>query len=337
MKKMIEKNSIFKYASLRTAKLILENNEVLLNKPLEFNDPYDSRILFEEIDLKIARNIVLNYSADIAIKKVLKEHIHELPFRQKLIAYPATLTLRLSDYSNKRFKEYKPTMNFTRWISLFSKLGLKNGIEGSTSQKALEEFIQLKESKKIEEGIKYAVTEASNQLLVSCFSKVDDSVLMWSHYADSNRGVCLEFENEDFLDVSYSNERAAIRMRNLMYKILWNFHNKEKIEITKNNLPMMLIAIAPLLTKSNDWAYEKEVRCILSKSNSKAILKDDKYFYMMKNIKSITLGCRVSLDDKNKLIEIAEENSIPIFEMVLSKDTYTLTKKPILLLEVISS
>jgi len=145
MKKNKEiENSIFKYCSSKTAKLILLNNEVLLNKPNEFNDPYDSSLMFEERDLKIARDVLLNYVADIALKKVLKEHYHVLPFKHKIIALPATWTMKLSENSNKRFKEYKPVLNYAKWIGLFARLGLKNGKERSNSQKALDDLYTLK-------------------------------------------------------------------------------------------------------------------------------------------------------------------------------------------------
>lgn len=319
-------NSIFKYCSSETAKLILSNNEVLLTKPNDFNDPYDSSLMFEDKDLEIARDVLLNYVADIALKKVLEEHYHQLPFRQKIIVLPATWTMKLSDYNNKRFKEYKPVLNYAKWIGLFTRLGLKNGKEESNSQKALDDFIDHKNSGKIEKSISKAVQDATATLLISCFSKIDNSVLMWSHYADNNKGICLEFENEGFLDVSYSEERTAIRIRKLMYKILWNFHTKEKLEISKKELPIFLIAIAPLLTKSKDWAYEKEVRCIFNSSNKQLISRNDQFFYRLKTLKSIILGCRTSENDKCDFIKIAQHKGVPVYEIVLTKDTYLLEK-----------
>jgi len=152
---------------------------------------------------------------------------------------------------------------------------------------------------------------------------------MWSHYADNNKGICLEFENEGFLDVSYSEERTSIRIRKLMYKILWNFHTKEKIEISKKELPLFLIAIAPLLTKSKNWAYEKEVRCIFNSSNKQFISRNDQFFYMLKTLKSIILGCRTSEEEKAEILIFAKDNQIPIYQMQLSNNTYKLIKSEI--------
>ena len=41
--------------------------------------------------------------------------------------------------------------------------------------------------------------------LVSCFGKRNDSLLVWAHYADKRKGMCVEFERlgKDFYDVVY--------------------------------------------------------------------------------------------------------------------------------------
>ena len=321
--------SIYKYCSLKNSKLILENNEVVLNSPSSFNDPYDSSLMFNQDDLRIARDIVFSYFADVAMKSVIKEHFHELPFIQKIITYPATLTIRLNEYYNYKFNEYRPSINFARLIKAFSKLGFKNGKEASASQIALENYLQLQESHKIESGLKQAVEKVSANLLITCFSKRNDSALMWGHYADNNRGVCIEFEDEKFLDVLYSNERASIKIKNLMSKILWSYHTQEKLTLSKRKEGMLLVALAPLLTKSNDWSYEEEVRCIINSSNPKVISRDELRLYKMNHIKSITMGCRTTDEQKQDLLILAKNKNIAVYQMELSTDTYQLIRKKV--------
>jgi hypothetical protein len=81
---------------------------------------------------------------------------------------------------------------------------------------------------------------------VYCLSSRCDSELMWSHYADKHRGVCLEFEvlNDLFftaLQVQYAEVYPRFSMT--------SFSGDEQ-------------QIAPLITKSNSWGYEKEFRLI---------------------------------------------------------------------------
>jgi hypothetical protein len=81
---------------------------------------------------------------------------------------------------------------------------------------------------------------------VLCVCRKGDDILMWSHYADSHRGLCLEFDGMSrFMahaqEVKYSKTREPIRPY---------FETQEQ---------MMEKA---LLTKSDRWAYEDEYRLL---------------------------------------------------------------------------
>lgn len=81
---------------------------------------------------------------------------------------------------------------------------------------------------------------------ILCVSTKRDDILMWSHYADSHRGICLEFDgNFAFMahaqKVKYSSERQPINP----YK----------------DSPDEMLQKA-LLTKSIHWSYEAEWRLI---------------------------------------------------------------------------
>lgn len=94
-------------------------------------------------------------------------------------------------------------------------------------------------------------------LLVCCFSRVPDSLLMWAHYSDSHRGICLEYEitEEDFkttfMEVNYSDIMPKIDSIKTYPAdhpsadcLSINIHNEGKA----------------FTTKSKDWSYEKELR-----------------------------------------------------------------------------
>ncbi|MBI1311014.1 DUF2971 domain-containing protein [bacterium] len=84
------------------------------------------------------------------------------------------------------------------------------------------------------------VTEATTGIL--SLSKVCDNILMWSHYADSHRGMAIEFDSEHAYfdygtqDVNYSDQRPRMELKS----------GRHSAEI--------------LTTKSSDWSYEQEVR-----------------------------------------------------------------------------
>ena len=80
---------------------------------------------------------------------------------------------------------------------------------------------------------------------ICCFTTKIDSTLMWSHYADHHKGICLEFAtNNDVvcaaLKVEYCDEYPFLDLSD---------------DSAEQNL-------LPLISKSSNWAYEDEYRLI---------------------------------------------------------------------------
>lgn len=46
-----------------------------------------------------------------------------------------------------------------------------------------------------QDAYREAQKDKRNSCRISCFSLKNDTVLMWSHYADKHKGACLEFDN----------------------------------------------------------------------------------------------------------------------------------------------
>lgn len=90
---------------------------------------------------------------------------------------------------------------------------------------------------------------------ICCFSEVFDNLLMWSHYTDGHRGICLEFDftsdqliNGWLCKINYSEDFP---------------HIKENSEYIKG-----------ITTKSIYWKYEQEFRLITPKSGLHSFAKD---------------------------------------------------------------
>lgn len=105
-----------------------------------------------------------------------------------------------------------------------------------------------------------------SKLCVCCFSKNMDNYLMWSHYADGHRGVCLEWEVdqdvEGLKDVSYSND--DIILTSIIKK-----SNDTYITSTSSVKKMGRYTIFggskdAMSRKFNMWKSEEEVRRYIS-------------------------------------------------------------------------
>ncbi|MFE0554766.1 DUF2971 domain-containing protein [Paenibacillus sp. NPDC058910] len=153
---------------------------------------------------------------------------------------------------------------------------------------------------------------------VCCFSEVNDSTLMWSHYAENHSGFCLEYDfkqcgRKDILTralqpVIYSNE---------LFDMTPYFNTPGRY----NNLVSTFSAIS----KSKEWEYEREWRLAFP------IGEDFKPFNRhVPKPKGVYLGAKIKPDIKEKLMKIAEKKDINVFQMRLGNTNFQLTKEQII-------
>ena len=131
-----------------------------------------------------------------------------------------------------------------------------------------------------------------------------DSVLMWSHYSNLHKGLCIRFnceklrdyiENEcpknDWIIVWYKAEYSKD------YPVLNPFELSDEDQIIKS-----------LIIKSAIWIYEEEIRFILFTYPNKELTLP----YGI--IDQIILGCKICREDKKELIEFSKNNNIELVQ-----------------------
>lgn len=91
---------------------------------------------------------------------------------------------------------------------------------------------------------------------------------MWSHYASSHEGVCIEFdENRNFFkNVTYSKNREYFDIKYIVSKCLASIFFYGAVDC--NIKDVFKRVMKPFFIKSKDWKYEQEIRCLLSKNAS---------------------------------------------------------------------
>ena len=151
---------------------------------------------------------------------------------------------------------------------------------------------------------------------IACFSESIESVLMWSHYADSHKGFALEYDfrptleqpikNVGLFPVVYSEERFDISDY-----IAWAFLQILGIQA---KMPDIAASIKAALWKSDIWAYEKEWRMIDSTPRD---ITDEKASAIHYKPVAIYYGRHMGGDDEKRLHEVAMEKEIKEFEMYL--------------------
>jgi hypothetical protein len=147
--------------------------------------------------------------------------------------------------------------------------------------------------------------------LFSLSAKRDD-ILMWSHYADNHRGICLEFAvrhtdpflGQRVLPVSYSRALPVVR---------W-FQDDDWGMVKK-----------VVLTKAIHWKYEAEWR-IVDPFNGAGV-----QVFPADILTGVILGARIASDTRDIVIDWAKRHSAPmnIFQAVLNERAYQLTISPV--------
>lgn len=132
---------------------------------------------------------------------------------------------------------------------------------------------------------------------VSSFSYIPTSILMWSHYSDSHKGICLGFDKEmllktlkypwkDIYDVDYKSKLCEAEL--ILENKTIGYKNEKEILFRKNCI----------------WKYEKEIRIIafFKDAQSSRNIQFDK-----RCINRVILGENSNIDD-NKTLQMLIEN-----------------------------
>lgn len=147
---------------------------------------------------------------------------------------------------------------------------------------------------------------------VCCLCTSNKNKLMWSHYADGHKGICIEYDFSDLpanemqpMPVFYTNTRP---------KFPWTAAINPSPETQSEATVHFMKA---LLTKDEAWEYENEWRLI--KQSNLGI--DD---VAAPPIKCLYLGALCSDEIKESIKKVASELNIPIKQMKVDRGEYGL-------------
>lgn len=136
---------------------------------------------------------------------------------------------------------------------------------------------------------------------IFCLSEKNDNLLMWAHYSDNHKGAVIKLK---CLTGDYALQAAQ--------KVNYSYDMPKLTveEITKDHFsyePFVINKIIKemLLTKSIDWEHENEWRVILLKLDPNA--EFDLRGISAEEIEAIYLGCKMSDENKRKIITIIKE------------------------------
>ena len=230
-------SSLFRYRLCNEMQIeAFKNDTIYAVTADKFNDPYDTLVRYDQEGIKLYVNSVMSCETLEAMKAEFAKG-NDLPDEVKQII-PEDMIAFL-----------KNALSSIDDVSV-----LKDNIEESRRQMInnIETFFPI-------------LTEmAKRYSAMACFSESIESVLMWSHYANSHQGFALEYDFRPTLGkpikdvglypVIYDKERMDVSLY-----MGWSFLRLLGVEA---NNPDITAYLKIALHKSSIWEYEQEWRLI---------------------------------------------------------------------------
>lgn len=212
------------------------------------------------------------------------------------------------------------TEDKTEFEKLIRKIGWDEAIETVNSYADSNEY-----SKRM-------IGETIDRLRLHCFSKRFDSLLLWAHYADEHKGICIGVKTIIFNDI----QKLKLHVPNKIgeYKVFeyplvdveysednrtlpsYRYYSRENIRLDKY-----------LLFKSREWSYEEEKRLVLWNED----LTEQSIHLAPDAIGEVTFGIKTPQSIMEEVIAIVSSENpsgkkINFFQMQRSNDSFALDK-----------
>ncbi len=174
-----------------------------------------------------------------------------------------------------------------------------------------------------EMGQKEYFREIAAHYGVLSFAGNCDSILMWSHYADSHRGFCVEVNAEALVLQFYM---LSITDKEFIYPNQVRYYERDipKVIPSNDDEEDLERHQSLLRTKSKDWAYEEEYRFIYAGEArlSRGINRDI--------VKRVIFGCQMPLQHREEIAELVRTKlpKAELCEAVRSNDRFELDFRP---------
>ncbi len=167
------------------------------------------------------------------------------------------------------------------------------------SRKTYSNFLKLYRSEIVAADLR-AFHEASELMVILCLSAVNDSIPMWSHYADHHKGIVIGLDakapflrfGSPLLPIQYSKHRVSLDR-----------------PATANPQARLKKVIEMISTKSRDWEYEQEYRFSYARRDTlRQTAADGAAIHLIpiwpSVIKEVILGCCISQRFEHELRQI---------------------------------
>lgn len=147
----------------------------------------------------------------------------------------------------------------------------------------------------------------SQKITLCSFTMSNKNNLMWSHYTDNHKGICVEYS--DNIVQEFLNLENFLLHGNVIYSD--SPPNIDMLEDVKSQIEKMT------LNKQSEWKYEKEHRVIFLSDNETDYIK-----ISPKAIKAVYIGSRACDTIISKTIALCDQNNYECYKGITVGETY---------------
>ena len=284
------RNDFYKYVSPRVTKLVIENQKIKWSAPSLFNDPFDHRFNFLDVDFD--------------------------KFKVKFI----------KRFEELIFDSDKPIITTTEQGQMLYEIRLnRRNLPRDEFKEKMKEFTDnfSETSKQILPIMQKEVNDFLSKSRVLCLTKNHENLLMWSHYGPSHTGAVFRFDIDESMDINLSLAQPV------EYKAVFPSIATEE-EWIDNFLCVKDINFGEryykaICTKSTEWEYEKEWRLSIYGDDNEP--DGSGYLQYPKDIfGALYLGLKMKFEDKRDIVTLAEKHlpSMEIWEANIRKNEFKL-------------
>jgi hypothetical protein len=266
----------------------LLNDTVWLNIPSDYNDPFEA---MEFLDFDKINNALNGQMKEEIISTIVANH----PVPENIIELARKSNNPINVIGEYQLKTYDGLDD--------SKIkGILDVLNNSLKKLVIGRHVE--KIKNIQDTMK-----------VCSFCESNQQLLMWSHYADSHKGFCVEYD--------ISQWRPDDKRKRILYPVVYQDyfydsteHLISQIENKEFNNLYPLISCA---TKSKEWEYEQEWRFIFNIGDS-----FKKQNYPMNCQTKVFLGNRMTESNQKEIIEICKAKNLTAYKAHPSTENYGL-------------
>jgi len=204
----------------------------------------------------------------------------------------------ISFVADRQFKQDWFTKNLQKYFGMSKKTALREAKKKIANATMVEPVLETSLRKLIREAIG-----------IFCLSEKSNNILMWSHYADGHKGICIELKPSSSTHLKFFRNSMPVLYQNRFPVI--EYYNDQSSEGDQ--------AIAAHATKDSNWAYEKEWRVFSMGGSEVQTLPEGL-------ISGVIMGCAISDEHRHLVLEWASQTSprISVYQSSIMAGQYSL-------------